>query len=59
MSPPKAPCLPRLQAIVGAAHVLTGEADKAPYLTEWRGYYHGRTPAVLRPGSAAGDLGDP
>jgi FAD/FMN-containing dehydrogenase len=24
----------------------------APYLREWRGYYQGRSPAVLRPGSA-------
>ncbi len=44
--------LERLAAIVGAAHVLTGEAEKAPYLSEWRGYYHGVTPAVVRPRSA-------
>src|SRR5688500_6530786 len=44
--------LSRLSEIVGAKHVLTAEADKAPYLTEWRGYYHGRSPAVVRPGSA-------
>jgi FAD/FMN-containing dehydrogenase len=43
--------LKRLEAIVGAAHVLTAEADKAPYLSEWRGYYHGVTRAVVRPGS--------
>jgi FAD/FMN-containing dehydrogenase len=42
----------RLAAIVGPANVLTSESDKAPYLTEWRGYYRGRSPAVLRPGSA-------
>src|SRR5688500_16223155 len=44
--------LSRLSEIVGAKHVLTAEADKAPYLTEWRGFYHGRSPAVVRPGSA-------
>jgi len=44
--------LERLEGIVGAANVLTAEADKAPYLAEWRGYYHGATPAVVRPGSA-------
>jgi FAD/FMN-containing dehydrogenase len=44
--------LARLHAIVGAAHILTGEAEKAPYLSEPRGYYHGVTPAVVRPGSA-------
>jgi FAD/FMN-containing dehydrogenase len=43
--------LARLAGIVGEAHVLTAEADKARYLEEWRGYYHGRSPAVLRPGS--------
>jgi len=43
--------LARFAAIVGARNVLTGEAEQAPYLTEWRGYYRGRTPAVLRPGS--------
>lgn len=45
--------LARLSEIVGPRHVLTEESDKSPYLTEWRGYYHGRTPAVVRPGSAA------
>ena len=34
------------------ANVLTAECDKAPYLSERRGYYHGRAPAVVRPGSA-------
>ena len=45
--------LDRFAAIVGARNVLTAEADLAPYLVEWRGLYHGRTPAVLRPGSTA------
>ncbi len=45
--------LTRLAAIVGERHVITGEADKARYLSEWRGLYHGRTPAVVRPGSTA------
>ena len=44
--------LARFADIVGAGHVLTAEPDKAPYLSEWRGYYHGRSPAVLRPRSA-------
>jgi len=42
----------RLAAIVGPAHVLMDEADQRPYWTEWRGYYHGRAAAVVRPGSA-------
>ncbi len=41
-----------MEAIVGASHVLTGAEEKAPYLSEWRGYYHGASPAVVRPGSA-------
>jgi FAD/FMN-containing dehydrogenase len=50
-----APAAPvdRFAAIVGARNVLTADADLAPYLVEWRGLYHGRTPAVLRPGSTA------
>ena len=44
--------LARLAEIVGPAHVLTAGDDKQPYLEEWRGYYHGRAPAVVRPSSA-------
>lgn len=29
--------------------LLTAEADMAPYLTDWRGRYHGRARAVVRP----------
>jgi FAD/FMN-containing dehydrogenase len=39
----------RLDAAVGSAQVLTAESDVAPYLTDWRGRYHGRTLAVVRP----------
>ncbi len=42
----------RLVEIVGAGNVLTSEFDKAPYLTEQRGYYNGRAPAVVKPASA-------
>ena len=41
----------QLAAIVGPAHVLTGEAELAPYLTDWRGRYRGRALALVRPGS--------
>jgi FAD/FMN-containing dehydrogenase len=44
--------LPQLASIVGGKNVLTSDADTAPYRVEWRGYYHGRTPAVVKPGSA-------
>ena len=41
----------RLDAAVGSAQVLTAPADIAPYLTDWRGRYHGSAQAVVRPGS--------
>ncbi len=43
--------LGRCRDIAGAAHVLTQEADMAPFLTDWRGRFTGRALAVLRPGS--------
>jgi FAD/FMN-containing dehydrogenase len=47
--PPSAETLAAFAAIVGDKGVLTGDTDKAPYLTEWRGLWHGKTPMVLRP----------
>lgn len=41
----------QLAVIVGPAHVLTGEAELAPYLTDWRGRYRGRALALVKPGS--------
>ncbi len=43
----------RLEAAVGKAQVLTADADTAPYLTDWRGRYHGRALAIVRPGTTA------
>ncbi|MEM9222202.1 MAG: FAD-binding oxidoreductase [Pseudomonadota bacterium] len=34
---------------LGESALLDGAEDKAPYLTEWRGLYHGATPFVVRP----------
>ncbi|MDO5658629.1 MAG: FAD-binding oxidoreductase [Paracoccus sp. (in: a-proteobacteria)] len=45
--------LDALRAAIGAANVLTAEADMAPYLREDRGRWRGRADAVLRPGSTA------
>ncbi len=45
--------LARFAAIVGAKNALTDPANVAPYLTEERGLYQGRSPLVLRPGSTA------
>jgi D-lactate dehydrogenase (cytochrome) len=45
--------LARFAAIVGERYALTDPAAIAPFLTEERGLYHGRSPLVLRPGSVA------
>lgn len=38
-----------LRDVLGPGGVLTDPADTAPYATDWRRLYQGRTPAVLRP----------
>jgi D-lactate dehydrogenase (cytochrome) len=43
----------RFAAIVGARYAVTDAAEIAPYLSEERGLYHGRSPLVLRPGAVA------
>ena len=50
---PSPEILARFAAIVGADFAITDPADQAPYLTEWRDLYTGRTPMVLRPKSTA------
>ena len=40
----------RFRAVVGDRHAFTEATDIAPYLTEERGLFHGRSPLVLRPG---------
>jgi FAD/FMN-containing dehydrogenase len=45
--------LERCRQVVGPGHVLTADLDTAPYLTDWRGRFTGRTRAVLLPGSPA------
>lgn len=37
--------------IVGHGNVLTEPSDTARYAEDWRGLYHGRPLAVLRPGN--------
>ncbi len=41
----------RFTAIVGARNAITDPADIAPYVTEDRNLYRGRSPLVLRPGT--------
>src|SRR5499426_3026323 len=43
----------RFAAIVGERYAVTDPSEIAPYLSEERGLYHGRSPLVLRPGSVA------
>ena len=53
-APPLSPDLiARFRNIVGEKYAVTDAADIAPYLTEERDLYHGRSPLVLRPGSTA------
>src|SRR5215469_5583068 len=55
---PSVPPLPgeliaRFKEIVGDKYAVTDQADIAPYVTEERELFHGRSPLVLRPGSTA------
>jgi FAD/FMN-containing dehydrogenase len=43
----------QLEAAVGKTQVLTAAADTASHLTDWRGNYHGRALAVVRPATTA------
>src|ERR1700720_4397669 len=43
----------RFRKIVGDKNAVTDPADLAPYLTEERNLFHGRSALVLRPGSTA------
>jgi FAD/FMN-containing dehydrogenase len=52
--PPLSPeLIAKFCAIVGEKYAVTDATDIAPYLTEERGLFHGRSPLVLRPGSTA------
>ena len=53
-APPLSPeLIARFRAMVGDKYAMTDAADIAPYLTEERDLFHGRSPLVLRPGSTA------
>ncbi len=43
-----------LRQRLGESGVLTGHADTDPYCEDWRGLYHGRAMAVIRPSDTAG-----
>jgi FAD/FMN-containing dehydrogenase len=53
-APPLSPeLIARFRSIVGEKYAVTDAADIAPYVTEERDLFHGRSPLVLRPGSTA------
>jgi FAD/FMN-containing dehydrogenase len=53
-SPPLSPeLIARLKTIVGEKYAVTDANDIAPYVTEERNLFHGHSPLILRPGSAA------
>src|ERR1700710_264279 len=53
-APPLSPeLIARFRKIVGDKYAMTDAADIAPYLTEERDLFQGRSPLVLRPGSTA------
>jgi FAD/FMN-containing dehydrogenase len=51
--PLPAELIAKFRAIVGDKFAVTDAADIAPYVTEERDLFHGRSPLVLRPGSTA------
>jgi FAD/FMN-containing dehydrogenase len=51
--PLSADLLSRFAAIVGEKYAITDPQAQAPYLTELRDLYRGRSPMVLRPGTVA------
>src|SRR3977135_2190326 len=52
--PPLSPeLIAKFRMIVGDKYAMTDAADIAPYVTEERDLFHGRSPLVLRPGLTA------
>ena len=45
--------LDRLAGLLGPRGLLTAPADIAPFLSDWRALYTGRSPCVARPGATA------
>src|SRR6202008_3074670 len=53
MPPLSSELIAKFRAIVGDKYAVTDAADIAPYVTEERDLFRGRSPLVLRPGSTA------
>jgi len=43
--------LERIRAVVGAQGIVTERSELEPYIVDWRGFFRGATPAVIRPAS--------
>ena len=53
-APPLRPeLIARFSSIVGDKYAVTDKQDIAPYVTEERDLFHGKSPLVLRPGTTA------
>jgi FAD/FMN-containing dehydrogenase len=50
-STPDDTILAEMVAIIGDKYVLSSAEVMAPYLTDWRGHYHGKARAVIQPAS--------
>ncbi len=50
---PPASLIVAFERLLGPAGLLTDPHDTAPFATDWRGLYHGRTAIVLRPATTA------
>ena len=52
-SPRQTSLIDAVRLALGDAAVTTDPGDIAPWLDDWRGRYHGRSPAILSPDSTA------
>ena len=51
MTPAQAQLVEQLRARFGTSVALTDQSDIEPWLTDWRGRWHGASPALLQPDS--------
>ena len=54
MTPAQTELIAAVRAALGDKAVVTDPADIAPWLTDWRGRFHGNSPAILAPDTVAG-----
>src|SRR5258706_14059613 len=54
MTPAQSSLIESVRATLGAKSVVTDRAEIAPWENDWRGRFHGSTPAILAPDSREG-----